>query len=240
MLLFSEDHSTLDVSTITKSLNIPASTVYRYLKTFKEEGLIEEDSQPGLYRLGVKVVELAQVARKQMGIIDLSLPTMESLSARTRETIVLAGIRGHRAVCIERIEGRQNLRVSYERGSSQYLHAGASAKVIMAYLNPVEKRSILNEIGLPELTENTITEPQKLEAEFEKIKEDGFAISDGEVDPGVRAIAAPIFDENDKVIGSISIVGPTERIKGTNERRGIRLIIKAGKEITQKVIKYGI
>lgn len=240
LLLFSEDCPTLDVPTITKSLDIPPSTVYRYIDTLKDEGLIEEDTKPGRYRLGVKVLELAQIAKQQMDIIAMAYPVMEWLSDQTEETIVLATLREQRVTGIEKIDGRHNLRVSYERGRSQYLHAGASAKVIMAYLTDKERESIIKEVGLPELTENTITDPNRLEAELKKIRKNGFALSDGEVDPGVRAIAAPIFDGHNKVMASISIGGPIDRIKGKEKKRAIELIIKAGEKITRKVKKYGL
>lgn len=235
--LFDKDHPIMSVSEIASRLGLPESTVYRYIATLKSWRLVEEDTKPGCYQLGPKILELARVVR-QRSIIDLSFPIMERLSNQTGETVILASIYDRKGICLEKVEGYHNLRVSFERGTTFHLHAGATGKLLMAYLSEEEQDSIIREVGLPRFTENTITDPERLKVELEKIREDGFAVSDGEVHQGVRAIAAPIFNGRGKIIADLSLGAPIHRLEGSRKEETIRLVIDAAGKITKQMGVY--
>lgn len=234
LTLFDKDHPAMSISEIASRLGFPESTVYRYIATLKSWRLIEEDSKPGCYRLGPKILELARVVR-QRSIIDISFPIMEQLSNQTGETVILASIYDRKGICLEKVEGYHNLRVSFERGTTFHLHAGATGKVLMAYLNEEEQDSIIKEVGLPKFTENTITDPKRLKVELKKIREDGFAVSDGEVHQGVRAIAAPIFNSKGRIIADLSLGAPIHRLEGSRKEETIQLVTNAAREITEQI-----
>jgi DNA-binding IclR family transcriptional regulator len=99
-----------------------------------------------------------------------------------------------------------------DRGTTIYLHSGASGKVILAYLNPEERARTIQEKGLKRLTANTITDPSALKKELEEIRRRGYAVSDQEIYQGVKAIAAPIFDFQGKITASLGVAGPRERL----------------------------
>lgn len=235
--LFDKDHPIMSISEVASRLSLPQSTVYRYIATLKSSGLVEEDTKPGCYRLGLKILELAQAVKRQ-SIMDLSFPIMEQLANQTGETVILAGICGQKGICMEKVEGYHNLRVSYERGATFYLHAGATGKALMAYLSEEEQDSIIKEVGLPKFTENTITDPQRLKVELKKIREDGFAVSDGEVHQGVRAIAAPIFNGRGKIIADLSLGAPIHRLEGSRKEETIQLVTNAARRITEQISIY--
>jgi DNA-binding IclR family transcriptional regulator len=237
LALFNKSRSVMSVQEIASLISLPKSTTYRYIATLKSQGLIEEDTKQGHYRLGLKILELAQVVRKQ-GIIDLSFPIMEQLSEQTGETVILAGIYDRKGICLEKVEGRHSLRVSYERGTTFHLHAGASGKVLMAYLSEEERDSIIK-LGLPQVTENTITNPHRLRESLRKIREEGFAVSDGEVHEGVRAIAAPIFGRG-KIVASLSVGAPIQRLDEPRKEGVIQLTVEAANKITELIDKYGL
>lgn len=235
--LFDKGHPIMSIPEITARLNLPESTAYRYIATLKSQGWIMEDSKPGYYRLGLKILELARVV-KQQSIIDLSFPIMEQLSDQTGETVILAGIYDKKGICLGKDEGHHNLRVSYERGETFYLHAGATGKALMAYLSEEEQDSIIEEIGLPKLAENTITDPDKLRIELKRVREDGFAVSDGEVHQGVRAIAAPIYNDRGKVIANLTVGAPIHRLEGLRTEETIQMVIEAARKITEQTRVY--
>ena len=237
--LFDETRPTIDVPTISTMLNLPKSTVYRYLATLKSQGLIEEDSKPGHYRLGLKILELSWIARKHLDILNIARPVMEELAKKTQESVFLFVVHGQRATCIEGIESAHPLRLTFERGRTLFLHAGASAKVLMAYLDEEEQDKIIREVGLPKLTEYTITEPEKLKAELRDIRKRGYAVSHGEVDPTTRAIGAPILDEHGRIIAGLSVAGPKHRLDETKLKRFIPLVIEAANRIAQQLIRAG-
>ena len=235
--LFDKDRPVMSIPEIAARADLSEITVYRYVATLKSEGLIEDDSKPGYYRLGLKILKLAQ-AVKQRSVINISLPVMEKLSNQTGETVILAGLHEQKGVCLDKVEGRHILRVSFDRGATFHLHAGATGKVLMAYLDEEEQDLIIKEIGLPQFTENTITDPKKLKAELKRIRENGFAVSDGEVHRGVRAIAAPIFNGQGRIIADLSVGAPIHRLEGVKIKRMVQLIVNMARQITEQVSSY--
>ena len=239
LTLFDKDHSVMNIPEIAARSNLPESTTYRYVATLKSQGLIMGDTRPGYYRLGLRIIELAQVAREQLSVIDIALPVMQRLLQQTEETIILTAIRGQRVICIERVESNHTLRLSFGPGLAMFMHAGASARIMMAYLDEDEQDKIIQEVGLPKFTENTIIDPVRLKAELRAIRKKGFAISTGELDPGARAIAAPIFDDAGKIVSGVSIAGPVDRIKGTKVKAFTQLVVEAADDVAERIKKTG-
>ena len=90
--------------------------------------------------------------------------------------------------------------------------AGASAKIILAYLKPSEIDTVLNGEPLPRYTQHTVTDPDILRLQLHAICVAGYVVSDGEVDVGVRGVAAPILDSGGQVLAGISVAGPAFRL----------------------------
>jgi len=237
LTLFSDRESSLSIPEIAARSNLPESTAYRYVATLKSQGLVERDTNPGYYRLGLGILELAQRVKRR-SIIPLCLPVMEELSHQTEETVLLCTTHGQKGICLEKVEGHHNLRVSFERGESFDLHAGATGKVLLAWLNENEQDSIVNSGPLPKFTENTIIDPKRLKAELRNIRRTGFSVSEGEVHQGVRAVAAPIFNGREKIIANLSVGGPAHRLKGLRKDETIRQVIDATRKITEQMSVY--
>ncbi|HZO76313.1 MAG TPA: IclR family transcriptional regulator [Ktedonobacteraceae bacterium] len=212
LLLFNEQQPVLTAEEISERLKMPRSTTYRYLQSLRSYGLVEENDSSGGFRLGLAVLRLARTARQGMDLSTVSLPLMQELVAQTGETALLTRRTDAYVVCIERVESQHRVRLSYERGQVLPLHAGASAKVLLAYLAPEEIEAILRTGPFPRYTEQTVTDPDVLRTQLESIRTRGYAMSEGEVDDGVRGVAAPIFDTQKRVIAGLSVAGPAFRI----------------------------
>ena len=189
---------------------LPKSTCYRFLNTLKKKNLLEYDSVLGMNKLGVRLLKLESVilSLSPIDLARISLPFMQELSRISGETTQLLILKKDEGVCIEKVESPQTLRVMPDKGTIIELHSGASGKVIMAYLTDEQQNRIIEEKGLKYFTPNTITDPIVLKKQLREIRKLGYAISDQELFTGVSALAAPIFDFNDKVIASICVVGP--------------------------------
>ncbi len=233
--LFNKATPVLNVSDVVAQLGLPKSTAYRYLAVLKKNGLIEENTVPGTYRLGQKILELSLLVSRT-SLQELALPLMERLSRQTGETVVLAGLRKHVGVCLEKVEGHHALRVTHERGATFPLHAGATGKVLMAHLSGEEQDATIDEVGLPRFSETTITDPNRLRLELDKIKEQGFAESAGETIHGTYSIAAPIFGRSGRIIAALSVSAPRHRLNDKKaQKKMTSLIVKAAREISRKV-----
>ncbi len=234
LTLFSEDSPAISVSDIAFKLHFPISTAYRYISTLKQTGFIEEADVAGMYHLGTAILDLAQnVPRKRLQ--DIALPFMQQLCEQTGETIVLSALRGQQGVCLEKVEGRHALRVSYERGAIFPLHAGASGKILMASLDRRAQHEIIAKIGLPRFSKTTTTDPDRLLAELTQIRKDGYALSNGEVIQGTFGIGAPIMSRTKKTIASLSLSAPTHRLEGKKRQEFTSLVVRTGEKISERL-----
>ena len=237
--LFAKHAGPISISELSTSANLSTSTVYRYLATLRAQGYIKADTKPGHYLLGLKILELAQAIKRETSI-SLALPVMENLASQTGESVLLCGRWGEKGMCLEKIEGQHNLRVSYMYGVPFYLHAGATGKVLLAYLDDEEAEQVIRKGGLPAFTENTITDPEQLKADLKEIKRAGFALSTSEMHEGVTAIAAPIFNRRERVEADLSIGIPVHRFAQCDKANVIDLVVSGAKEISEKLKLYDI
>jgi len=239
LTLFSELNPSLNVADIASRLGLPKSTAYRYISALKVHGLIEGDTKEGDYRLGAKILELARSISGRP-LQQIALPLMERVSDKTGETVILSSLRKQEGVCLEKVEGHHALRVSHERGATFPLHAGASGKVLLAYLDPKEQDEIIKLAGLTKFSKTTITNPHLLKDELENIREQGFAKSDGEVIQDTYGIGAPIFSPSGNTIAALSISAPSYRLEEKKRKRTIQLVVTAAKEITDALEARGV
>lgn len=232
LTLFGDATPTLSVAEIAEIMDLPRSTAYRYVSALRKHGLLEADLSLGRYRLGTKILDLA-ASMDRKSLYDLALPYMERISRETGETVILCGLRENVGVCMEKVEGHHALRVSYELGDTYPLHAAATGKAILAFLDSAERQRVIEAIGLPRLTETTITDLAKLRTELAKIRKKGYAESHGESIVGTRGLAAPIFSRSGHVSASIGVSAPEHRVHGASRTKMIGLLLTAAKALTQ-------
>ena len=232
MALFSEASPTLTVGEIADRLHLPRSTAYRYVGALRAHRLLETAPDGDGFRLGTMILELAAtMSRKPLR--EVAYPFLEQIAHETGETVNLCGLRDHVGVCLEKVDGTHALRVAHELGDTYPLHAGATGKAIYAFLDPDEQRAILEDIGLPRITDTTITRISDLRAELKRIRANGYSESRGESLEGTHGIAAPIFSPTGRVIASIGASVPRHRAVGQNRERIIGLVLEAAQSITE-------
>lgn len=211
LLLYDDSRPVLSAAEVAEHLGMSRSTTYRYLLSLRAAGLLEEDTVRGSFRLGPRIFELARVARKGLGLTEVAVPAMRRLMEETGETVILTRRSGTQVICVECEESSQNLHVAYERGQLLPMHAGASAIVLLAWLEPGELDRILEAATLERYTDATTTDANLLRGRLGEIRKIGYAISFGEREPGAVEVAAPIWDEADAVTAGLSVVIPSYR-----------------------------
>ncbi len=211
LLLFKDQPQGYSAEEISQLLDIPKSTVYRYIRILHEKGLLEK-AGPAEYGLGLVLIEMGRKAlasNRELRLI--ALPSMKRIAEETGESVSLMRRYNRRAVCIESIEGRQALRVTIERGRTQSLHAGASSKILLGALADDEWHEVLD-FPLDRFTSATITDLDTLRTHIETVREQGYAVSDGEIDVGARAVAVALVDHRKEVVAALSIEAPSSRM----------------------------
>lgn len=228
---FSLEEKELGITELSKRLNLHKSTVYRILVTLANEGIVLKNQVNQKYRLGIVLFKWGSIVQHQMEIREFALPIMKELAERTKESVYLNVISGRERVCIEKVESSNDVRRVIKLGVNLPLYTGGSGKAILAYLMDEEIQKFIQEEKLVAFTTNTITDPERLLEDLRDIREKGYAIAIGERVPGATTIGAPIFNYTQKVVASITISGPSERI--TEQK--IKTFSSFAKEAARKI-----
>lgn len=214
---------------------LPVSTLHRIVTVLKRNGLLTQDRDTKKYRLGYGAIELGRRAAASLPIRRVADSVMRRLAEETGETIVLTVLNDvrDRAVCIERIESRFDLRLHLDVGTMSYLHAGASSKVLLAYMPERELEQLAARVGFPKLAPGTIDDLDALKAELHKIRERGYAFSREETDVGAWGVAAPVLDHSGGIIAGVGIASPISRYSKQVEERFTKLTRDAAIDVTR-------
>jgi DNA-binding IclR family transcriptional regulator len=191
------------------------------------------------YRLGWRLVTLSETLLATTELRKEAHPVMEDLATQYQETIHLAVLDDTQAVYVDKLEGRQAVRVELTSlGARLYAHCSALGKVLLAYSSEQEVKRIIQIAGLPRFTENTITDPEELLQNLIKIRKQGFAYDMEEILPDLCCVAAPIHNYTGQVIAAISMSIPAYRFKRsqTEFREGV---MRAAKTISKRLGYYG-
>ena len=196
----------LALSEILKRVNIPRQSLIRILNTLCDRGIVNRAEKRGFYRPGMKLLYLGDRLKDKIILRSLAWPFMQELAEKTGKTIELSTRDRDQIILIEQIEGTEGVRLYSRVGSGYpYFHAVGVGKIYLAHMDPEKRRKVLHKIGLPAVTEYTITELKKLEEELLIVKKNGFAFEDQELRKGVRRVVAPIYDFRDNLAGCIGV-----------------------------------
>jgi len=232
LLLYGTTTPLLSVAEISNKLKYSQSKTYRLVGTLMKYGLLQEDNGTARYALGSNALRLGLIAQQQFNIASIARPFMRELSKITKETVLLTAVNGTKGIVLERVESEEPIRYSmFQPGATIPLHAGASSKILMAYLPEDEWDRIIKKEGLKRYTSATISNRNQLKDHLREIRSKGYAFSDQEVDRDVRAIAAPIFNLAGEIIGGLSVAGPAYRINKKKISCCGKLIIQYAQKI---------
>ncbi len=209
---FSPEHLSWSLTELSEALDLPKSTLHRFLVAMEYHGILRRGTSDKRWRLGYRLAIWGELAALSTGVQHLAKPVMRDLTKATGEMSLLTIYEHREVVCIECIETAHSVRLTLNVGQRQFPHAGASSKILMAYLQDAEIETIIQEQGLPKLCINTIIEPDVLRAELETIRERGYAMSVEETDVGAWGVATPIFDREGDVVASVGVAGPLLRL----------------------------
>jgi DNA-binding IclR family transcriptional regulator len=232
---FSGSKRTWSLADLSGHLALPKSTLHRFLVSLETHGILRRDPQDKLWRLGYRLVSWGRTAEECTGLADVARPVMRQIARATNETVTLTVYADLEVICIEKIDTRHSVRLALEVGQGRPAHAGASSKILMAFLPESEVRAIILERGLPRLCTNTITQEDELLPNLDQIRQKGFASSVEETDPGAWGIATPIRDSRGHVVAAMGIIGPLLRFTDALAQEYVDICRRASDEITMLI-----
>ncbi len=200
------------VTELSEELDIAKSTVHTHLKTLEQKQyVIKED---GVYHLGFKFLRLGEHARTRKEIYRMAEPIVEELAVETNERSQFIVEEYNKGVFVHRSTGTHAVQTDTGLGKRIYLHSTGAGKAILAHLPSDRIDAIIEDIGLPKQTENTITDPEELRDELEQTRERGYAFNREEGMSRLRTVGVPVMNQDGSVFGALSVSGPSYRMRG--------------------------
>jgi IclR family KDG regulon transcriptional repressor len=232
-----EKNAALSVAEISDLLAFPRSTTYKYLAVMREFRFVDYDQSSEKYKLGMKLFEFGTVIQNRFAIDRIARPYMEELSNQLGETVGLTVLDRNDAVYLEKVEPETSstMVILLRKGIRFPLHAGAASKILLAYLQDEKIENFIKTQKLVKYTGKTIVDPDELRKEVRAIRKAGYAFSEAEIDMGVRALAAPIFDHEGKIAAGLVVFGPIQRIDNQKKEKILKSILECSKKISEKI-----
>lgn len=233
--LFSPTKTEFTLTEFHERLNISMSSLQRILTTLVQEGFLERDEKTKMYRLGLELYFLGNLVKDRSQLLSVSKNYMDELKNETGETVTLNTIHNNKRKCIGYVLADHELTTLSFISSSSPLYAGASAKVLLAFLPEEEIKAYLEKTKLDEITKYTTTNRTVLKNELIDIKNKGYSVTESERVLGVHAISAPIRNRFGAVIASMTLTIPSVRMKKSFEEDYIKLVVKYSRLISEKL-----
>jgi IclR family KDG regulon transcriptional repressor len=238
LALFDREHPEWGVREVAEALGLAKSSAHDLLTSLEQVGLLGKNGE-GRYRLGWRLVTLSETLLATTELRREARPIMEELADQYRETIHLAVLDDTKVVYVDKLEGKQAVRVELTSlGTRLYAHCSALGKVLLAYQPEENVKRIIKAEGLPRFTANTITEADELEQTLAKVRKQGYAIDQEEILPDLCCIGAPIHNHTGQVIAAISMSIPAYRFQ-RSQAEFRKAVMRTGKLISERLGYYG-
>lgn len=211
----------LGTNEIARRTGVAPSTVSRQLGTLLAAGLVEHDRGSGRYRLGIRLVRLANAVLARLDVRTIARPHLEELVRESGETATLSVPGEEDAVTVDFVPSAHYVRHVTQLGRPSIAHATAAGKVMLAFSNRP-----LPPGPLRRFTERTITTRRALAAEIERVRAQGYAEAVEEREPGLAAIAAPVRSSSGELAAIVALQGPTSRFGPAERQAALPLLLE--------------
>jgi DNA-binding IclR family transcriptional regulator len=199
------------VTEVATELGVHKSTAFRLIGALESGSLLEQDGERGKYRLGRGILRLAAATTGRLELPTESRSVCRQLAAKLGEAINVAIFDDGQTTNILQEYGPSAITERNWIGQRTPLHATASGKVLLAWMDPVALKEALSS-ALHRYTPHTVTDPAALEAELAAVREQGWASTNEEFEIGLNAVAAPIRDATGEVVAAVGVSGPSYRL----------------------------
>ena len=199
------------VTEVATALGVHKSTAFRLIAALEAGNLVEQDGERRKYHLGRGVLRLAGATAARLELPTESRPVCRQLAADLGEAVNIAILDGDEATNILQEYGTSSITGRNWIGQRTPLHATASGKVLLAWMDAVARKELLSG-RLHRYTPATVTKPAALEAELAHVCEQGWAATTEEFEVGLNAVAAPICGATGEVVGAVGVSGPSYRL----------------------------
>lgn len=212
-------------------LKLPKPTVHRLFHTLEAEGFVQRDIDGRSYSPGARLRRLSMDVLSSLRIRTARLAVLNALAEEIGETCNIATPDREAMIYLDRVETKWPLRIQLPVGTKVPFHCTASGKMYLSSFRPAHLRTYLAATKLRKLSPDTITDPVLLTQELAMIAERGYATDNEEFMEGMIAVALPIRDTHDRLLATLSIHAPTQRISIAELTAHLPLITEAAQRL---------
>lgn len=205
-------HESATLQDIVKDLGLPKTSAYQLIRTLLQRGYLRNTRIPGGHSLGMRLFALGNQAIGQIDIRSEAMPLLYELMRTVQQTCHLGVLEGNEAMYLAKVDSPQSLAVGSWVGKRFNLQSTAMGKVLVAWRNPQEVRTLLLSNPPTSPTEHTIMDVDEYLVQLAEVRMRGWALDDRENVPHMRCLAAPVFGAQNSVVGAVSITASAEEV----------------------------
>ncbi|MET9627012.1 IclR family transcriptional regulator [Lentzea sp. NPDC006480] len=222
------------ITEIAGELGVHKSTVSRLVSVLEARGLVEQLGERGKYAIGFGVVRLAGAATGRMDLTKLGQPVCQTLADSFGETVNIAVHDAGVAINITQARGSAAVSAVNWIGQRTPLHATSSGKILLAHLDPAERKRLVS-LPLDSYTENTVVDPSQLLSELDVVVAQGYAACFEELELGLHAVAVPVRGHRGEVVAAMSASGPSYRLSRERVEQIVPAMVSAAGDLSAQL-----
>lgn len=200
---FDAHHHELSLSDVARRTGLTRATARRFLLTLVGLGYVRTDGR--LFRLTPQILRLGHAYLSSMGLTDIAQPHLEALSAQLGESTSASVLDGAEIVYVARVATRRLMMVGISVGTRFPAYATSMGRVLLAAQPPAALPEILDQLNPTALTARTLTDRAALLREIDRVRRQGYAVVDQELEMGLRSVAAPVRGASGDVVAAVNV-----------------------------------
>ncbi len=189
----------------------PKATLYRFLQTLTNQGMLSYDSEHQTYTPGMRLVRLAHSAWTQSSLAPIARPYLDELSEALGETVHLAQLDSSQVLYVDKRNAKDPVEMYSQAGKVGPAYCTGVGKAMMAFLPEEALQKAITLQSFHRFTPTTLGSEDELRCELANIRTRGYAFDREEHEPGIVCVAVPILTPNGRMLGALSVTGPTSR-----------------------------
>ena len=235
LLLLFREQSSLRVADASRTLGVAPSTAHRLISMLQYHGFVTQDPRTKAYRAGAALAEIGLAVVRAMDVRAIARPVMEQLSSDLSETVHLATLDRNDVLFLDSVESQLIVRVGSRVGVRLPAHLTALGKVLLAPLPDERLAELYPEEQLPGGTRAAEVKRRAFLKSLKQVARDGYAISVGEIESDVAAIAAPIMAPTGHVAAAMSVAAPASRFSDQFSALAVPRLLAAVAEVSDQL-----
>lgn len=224
----------LNISEMAKLSGIPKTSVLRMIGSLEEMGFLKKDRE-GSYSLGLLFLQYGNLVAERLDIRHIALPVMQQLRDDIQEAIHLVLRDGDECIYIEKLDTDHPVRLFTKIGRKAPLYAGASSRIILAFMPELEREEYLEATELQPIASGTITDKAELRQTLERSRHEGYSFSRSELENYTAELSAPIFDHTGQIVAALSAAGLEVQFEEERIAELVQDVQQAANEISRRL-----